>query len=93
VIPTATGLTYSVSVIPVQGMQIVLTSPGFPDVCRVLSSRSGTIPWGSFVPNCWEANPDGGVFTASYGITSIRFHVPADTTARPWNFCVDSVSF
>jgi len=92
VTPTATGITYSVSAIPTQGLRMVLSNSG-PDVCAPVTTATGTIPWASFVTDCWDTVPDGGVYQSSDGIVKVQFQVPAVATAGSYSFCVNSISF
>jgi hypothetical protein len=92
VTPTASGLTYSVSSIPTQGLRVVIGNSG-ADVCHNITTTSGQIPWSDFVTDCWDTVPDGGVYSTSDGIIKVQFQVPAGGTPGSYEFCVNSVSF
>ncbi len=97
VVPTASGLTYSVSSIPTLGLRIQLKTPAAAftqnQPCYNIKTTTGMIPWSSFVSDCWDTTPDGGVFSPSDGISGINFQVAGATEASTWAFCVNSVSF
>ena len=97
VIPTGTGLTYSVSSVPTQGLLIELMPSG---LCANVAAASGTIPWTRFVANCGDYAPGGdtsqvsvGTFQPSSGISAVQFQVPAVAIAGSYSFCVNSISF
>jgi hypothetical protein len=93
VTPTAAGLSYAISQLPADGLRIELGTAG-PSYCyQIQADAFGTIPWSSFVTDCWDAVPTGATFSPSIGIADVQFIVPAGAAASSWDFCVQSLSF
>jgi hypothetical protein len=106
VTPTATGLSYSISAMPANGLQISITSdtgactaaasPSGAGCCTRLTGSapaSGTIPWNSFVPGCFNADAGTTGFAPSEGLDKINFQVIAGTAATPFDFCLTQLSY
>jgi hypothetical protein len=92
---TGTGIYYSVSTIPSQGLRLNignLSGTSGTDYCTVLSTPSGTVPWSKFNTSCWD-NSGTYLTDAPSGPLHVAFGVPATAAATPFSFCVDSVSF
>ena len=88
---TGTGISYTLSNLPPQGMRVVIDDGG-SDYCVPIADASGNLNWASFNTKCWD---NSGTFLtgAPATATHIEFQVTADAAATPFNFCVTSVAF
>jgi expansin (peptidoglycan-binding protein) len=88
---TGTGIAYSLSNLPAQGMRIVIDNGG-TDYCVPIAAASGTVGWASFNTKCWD---NSGTFLSGAPATAthILFQVTADAASTPFNFCVTHVAF
>jgi hypothetical protein len=88
---TGTGIKYSLSNLPPQGMRIVIDNNG-TDYCTPIAAASGTVTWAAFNTKCWD---NSGTFLtgAPAAATHILFQITADAASTPFNVCVTSVSF
>jgi hypothetical protein len=106
VTPTATGLSYSISSMPANGLQISITSdtgactaaasPSGAGCCTRLAgtaATSGTIPWNSFVPGCFNADAGTTGFAPSEGLDKLTFQVIAGMTATAFDFCLNQLAY
>ena len=91
---SSTGVTYKLNQVPVNGRIVIGDSTDTGDYCYNIpaSKASDTVPWTSFVNQCWAAS--GTALTAApTGATSIRFQVYTDTSStHPIDFCLESLS-
>jgi hypothetical protein len=88
---TDTGISYTVSPLPSQGMRLIIDDNGM-DYCAVVTVATGTVPWSSFNTACW--NNSGTALTgAPQAATHLQFQVTASTATTPFNLCVTAVSF
>jgi hypothetical protein len=88
---TGSGISYSLSDLPAQGMRLAVDEGG-TDYCAPLMSASGTVKWASFNTKCWN-NSGMALAGAPKAATYIHFQVTAATAAAPFDFCVTAVSF
>ena len=92
--PTGTGIAYSISSVPAN-LRIVLGTTGTTQYCSNVAAgaTTGTVPWSSFVTDCWDTVPDGGTFSTADGLAKVQFQVAAAAAPATYEFCVNSVSF
>ena len=86
---SAAGLTYAVSSVPPNSMEIEIKD-GTTSYCYVTTVASGTVPWASFVEKC-TSTPPGAAF-AGTSITAVSFQAKAGIAASPYDFCVTTLS-
>jgi hypothetical protein len=88
----SSGIYYTVSTIPTQGLRIVTDDAGV-DYCATISSLGGVIYWTSFNTQCWD--PLNGSYLSGPPSSShhINFQVPAVAVSYPFNFCVGEVLY
>jgi hypothetical protein len=88
---TGTGIQYSLSNLPPQGMRIVIDNGG-TDYCAPIDAASGTVYWSTFNTKCWD---DSGTSLsgAPSSATHLLFQVTADNATTPFDVCVTGVSF
>lgn len=92
----ATGITYSLSNLPSQGIRVTIgntTSSGGTDYCAILKATSGMVPWSSFNTQCWPGGSGTSLSAPPTGPTHVQFQVESDTAVTPFDFCVTGVSF
>ena len=87
---SGTGLTYAVSSVPPNSMEIEIKD-ATGTYCYVTTVASGTVPWASFVEKC-TSNPPGAAF-AGTTVTGVSFDAKAGIAASPYDFCVTALSF
>ena len=88
---TGAGIAYSLTILPPQGMRVVIDENG-TDYCAPIASASGTIPWASFNTKCWDDT--GSSLSGPPGAaTHILFQITADASSTPFDVCVTSVGF
>jgi hypothetical protein len=86
---SGTGLTYSVSSVPPNSMEIEIKD-ATTDYCYLTTVASGTVKWSDFVEKC-TSKPTGPAFTGQT-ITGVSFQARAGATATPYDFCVTALS-
>jgi hypothetical protein len=92
---TGTGIAYTVSSLPANGLRVNVKTASSADVyCAPVTTASGTIPWASFNTKCFDSPVDG---TALAGVpadlTLIEFQFVTATTASTADVCVTKVAF
>lgn len=91
---TSTGVHYSVSNIPPEGLRIAIDDAvSSTEYCATVTTASGTIAWSSFNSTCWN---NLGTYLTGPPPSSryLNFQVQAPyQTPGSFNFCVTSVSF
>jgi hypothetical protein len=88
---TGTGIAYSLSNLPAQGMRIQIDNGG-TTYCTPISAASGNVNWAAFNTKCWD-NSGSFLTGAPTTATHVEFQVTADAATTPFNFCVLSVGF
>jgi hypothetical protein len=89
---TGSGITYSLSNLPPQGMRLTIDNGGTTDFCAPITAASGTVKWATFNTACWDDS--GTALTgAPTAATHINFQVDAGTASGTFDFCVTAVSF
>lgn len=91
-VPAAsTGIAYALSVLPAQGMRLIIDEAG-TDYCAALTAATGTVLWSSFNTECWS-----GAGTSLSGApqvaTHVQFQVTAASASLSFEFCMTAVSF
>lgn len=86
---STTGLTYTVSSVPPNSMEIEIKD-GTTEYCYLTTAATGTVPWASFVEKC-TSTPTGSAFSGTT-ITGISFSARAGAVASPYDFCVTALS-
>jgi hypothetical protein len=93
--PSSSGLTYSLSNIPSQGLEFDLfmavspsgPGPNFTYQLAPGGTTSGTIPWTSF-----SSPSTAQHLTGPPALTGVNVQVPTIATAAPFDFCVTGFS-
>ena len=86
---SASGLTYAVSSVPPNSMEIEIKD-GTTTYCYITTLAAGTVPWASFVEKC-TSTPVGAAF-AGTSITGLSIQAKAGAAAAPYDFCVTALS-
>jgi hypothetical protein len=86
---SATGLTYAVSSVPTNSLEIEIKD-GTTEYCYVTTVASGTVPWASFVEKCTSSTV--GAAFAGTTITGVSFEAKAGATTATYDFCVTDLS-
>jgi hypothetical protein len=88
---TGTGISYSLSNLPAQGMRILIDEGG-TNYCVPISTASGNVSWAAFNTKCWD-NTGTYLTGAPSTATHIEFQVTSDAAPTSFDFCVTSVAF
>jgi hypothetical protein len=88
---TETGITYTLSNFPSQGMRLIINNSG-TDYCAPITAASGTVTWSSFNTKCWD-NSGTALTAAPQAATHIQFQVTAGNASASFDFCVTAVKF
>jgi hypothetical protein len=92
--PSGLGIEYKLNVTtaPPNGFRVAIDSGG-TDYCATAHGNVGYIPWASFNTKCWDLSGTSLGNSPPSGSIHVEFQLPASSTAGPFDFCVDSVSF
>jgi hypothetical protein len=89
--PTGSSVTVNVTNTGGSPLRVQLQAPGGDTDanlrwCAILSGSGGTISLSSFNTMCWD---DSGTAYAGQALQTIMILVPGDTTAVPFDFCLN----
>ena len=93
---SGSGLMYALTNLPTAsgGVRLILYNAGV-SYCAVLTTASGTVPWGMFTPMCYAAAGMQGTALAGAptAINKIQFQMTSGATASTYNFCVTALAY
>jgi hypothetical protein len=96
-VPAAsTGITYTVSSVPTNGLRIQIDhgGPTIEYCAPAPATATATLVWSDFNTKCYDTPPDGVALTGPPNdATQIEFQLVTTDTVGTGDFCVVAVSF